>query len=551
MSHIESTQRAHRSGFGKGGFRPWQPIVASIAAGWLPLGGWGFPAHAAGSGITYRTVALTGQTAPGLDMPFTSFPVASYLNDNGDLIFPGSTNDDSSPTGIFLARRAGITPIATIGQQAPGFANGVTFSYLDINQHRINEAGQAVFLGWLAGPEILGANAPDTNSCAAWLWDHGQLIKIAQNGDPAPGTGTNFISLNHLVLGNDGNVLLTSYLPDDDNEIYTPYGIWYGKPGALQPLAVPDQAIAGNTFIGGVDWSRPALADNGNAFFVTWLSGAEVNSSNEQALMCGKPGALRMIARSGDPAPQCNSTYSGFGALHVDSKTGEVAFRSGLGDGTHALFAGPADHPQLVAQTGQPAPGGIGIFDYLYDIDLNSNGDVAFFADTAPGDDSCDGLFYGKPGNLKAAGAARMAVPGVSGISMGYVIGSSDLAFNDLGQVAFYATITGPNSRGPDDYGLFATDPNGDLILVGRPGDPFEVGPGDVRTLADVSFYGPRGTHELSINNRSELSFFASFTDGSEGVFIATIVPEPGSLAIASIAGLFLLGRRRPLGIAR
>ena len=41
------------------------------------------------------------------------------------------------------------------------------------------------------------------------------------------------------------------------------------------------------------------------------------------------------------------------------------------------------------------------------------------------------------------------------------------------------------------------------------------------------------------------LSFQATFADGSQGVYTAGVVPEPGSLGLLGMAGLLLAGKRR------
>jgi hypothetical protein len=126
-----------------------------------------------------------------------------------------------------------------------------------------------------------------------------------------------------------------------------------------------------------------------------------------------------------------------------------------------------------------------------------------------------------------------------------------DPVINRDGQVAFFATLAGPDSRGNNDYGLFATGHAGDLRLIARFGDSFEVAPGDVREIAALSHDGVHGTHIVTFNENSDLSMLIRFTDGSEGIFTARVLPEPGAACLASIALAACARRRRPSGPPR
>ena len=111
-------------------------------------------------------------------------------------------------------------------------------------------------------------------------------------------------------------------------------------------------------------------------------------------------------------------------------------------------------------------------------------------------------------------------------------------------QVAFFASLEGEGSRGEGDYGIFATGHDGDLRLVARVGDSFEVSPGDERTITALSYAGIFGAHVLSFNEESNLSFLIKFDDGSQGIFTARVLPEPAALLLPAFTAL-ALGRRR------
>src|SRR4030095_1606186 len=91
---------------------------------------------------------------------------------------------------------------------------------------------------------------------------------------------------------------------------------------------------------------------------------------------------------------------------------------------------------------------------------------------------------------------------------------------------------------GVDDtnhFGLWATDPSGELLLIARAGDFLDIGNGQQR---QIEYLTPQ-----SFNSLGQLTFIAEFTDGTNAAFVAT-VPEPSTLAPIA-AGLFILRRAR------
>jgi hypothetical protein len=75
------------------------------------------------------------------------------------------------------------------------------------------------------------------------------------------------------------------------------------------------------------------------------------------------------------------------------------------------------------------------------------------------------------------------------------------------------------------------------------------VGPGDVRVVELLKLNGGGSSGEgiqSAFNDAGHLVFAARFTDGSEGVFVAT-VPEPLA-PILVVAAVFVLGRSHRRG---
>jgi hypothetical protein len=97
--------------------------------------------------------------------------------------------------------------------------------------------------------------------------------------------------------------------------------------------------------------------------------------------------------------------------------------------------------------------------------------------------------------------------------------------------------------------GLFISDPALGGRLIAREGGPFDVGSGDFRTITGIDFLEGRSNNaSTGLSNDGTLAFRLTFTDGTSGIFTATIVPEPDALPLLAFAGLTLVGCRSALG---
>jgi hypothetical protein len=103
---------------------------------------------------------------------------------------------------------------------------------------------------------------------------------------------------------------------------------------------------------------------------------------------------------------------------------------------------------------------------------------------------------------------------------------------NDRGQVAVGQHLAGAGVDSTNDFAIWATDSTGALQLIAREGDQLEVAPGEFRTISGLN----RTDHDANsngwpsaFNNLGQLAFWASFTDGSQGVFVSNAVAHiPG-----------------------
>lgn len=109
---------------------------------------------------------------------------------------------------------------------------------------------------------------------------------------------------------------------------------------------------------------------------------------------------------------------------------------------------------------------------------------------------------------------------------------------NAAGQTAFSGTLIGEGVTSANNQGLWVTGSDGLPQLIARSGDLFDVSndpiSSDLRTISGLvlitgsvqfptSGSGGEDGRPRSFNDTGQLAFFATFTDGSRGIFVATI----------------------------
>jgi hypothetical protein len=305
-------------------------------------------------------------------------------------------------------------------------------------------------------------------------------------------------------------------------------------------------------------------------------------------------------------APSAAKPYAPL-VLNSSGKVAFMATDPSTGGAGYTIQAGRVDNLQVVASRGLPissAPPGTKIDFFMYPT-INAVGQVAIYCSTytdTPGNVTGANVYVGTPGDLHAA--IQDVVPGLQGL---LIAPNSDFdvyetpALSSTGQVAIYGQlwngntyggqvlVAGPpgnvhvvartgqhaanapanvsidaeqlsnvrlgiNGKGQVAFltsryfgskpALYAADSDGSLLLVAGVDLPFELSPGDTRTVADIffnpnEFTGGEDGRPFAFNDAGQLAFGLTFTDDTSAVILAT-VPEPGSIALGVIAaGLF------------
>ena len=535
-----------------------------------------------------RTVALTGQQAPGLPEGivfappgpndfFAFAPFGPSINSLGQTAFQaplsGPGIDDSNSESIWSEGSGTLKLVARDGDPAPGFPAGVTFgpdtgvpgergSFGTIVN--INSAGQTLFDAKIAGPGI-----DFENDDVLWSEGSGTLAALAIErmhppGGPAGsefGYGPSFPFSPLTVLfnllnarGDTSFIAIYSGVPGlTDFEA----GLWTSATGSLEGLALTSQQIPNEApgtnlafFAGGL-----ALNSNGHTVFSGSRAGPGINETNAGAIWSNVTGTLTAVIRDGDAAPAfpIGVVVEGLGRSETQlNSNSHIAFEAELhGTGItassdSAIWEGIPGNFRLVSQEGNHAPGlpNNAILGRVSSVLLNDRDDVAFSQEVLDENvicSSCFGIWSEGLGGLHLVARGGEQAPdlpmGVVFLQDSFFGGVGSFSFNSLGQVAMFGLVSGPGIDDTNDTGIWAEDLNGQLKLIVREGDELEVFPDDFRTITQiVSLLGEStGTgHANSFNDRGQIAFRAKFTDGSEGIFVSNLVaiPEPSSVAI-------------------
>ncbi|MEM7625551.1 MAG: choice-of-anchor tandem repeat NxxGxxAF-containing protein [Planctomycetota bacterium] len=493
------------------------------------------------------------------------------INEAGQIAFrarlTGLGVDGTNHIGIW-SEAAGVVGapglIARKGDPAPGTVPGVI--YRDFGFPRLSASGQTAFFATLSGNGVSGFNNEGIWSEAAG--DAGALGLIARAGDGAPDTapGVYYDDFDNPLLNGAGQTAFFAKLfisPEvsrtNDGGIWSEAAGTVGAPSLIAREGDPAPGTAPGVIYGPL--GTPAFNEAGQTAFHALLAGRNVGIGNGSiwSEVAGTVGAPGLVAHEGDAAPgtEPGVIYEFLSTTPVLNGAGQTAFGAriagpGVDDtnnrGIWSEAAGAIGAPGLVVRSGEPAPGTSSDvkFSGFGGPMLNGTGQTAFIGFlTGPGVDTTNdhGIWSEAAGAIGAPGlVARKDDPALgTAPGVNYLGFFTDPVLNGAGQIAFRAFLTGPGVDDTNDFGLWAADPTSggeSLALIIREGDLFDVSDDptnpDLRTVATFNVFTNTGNGDgrpSPLNDAGQIAFQASFTDGSRGVFVATI-PDPASIAL-------------------
>lgn len=563
MNPVSAVRCVFFSGSGPGRLLPGTAALLMVLAGQTAI---------VSAQVTYRTVALQNAAAPGTGAVFAGFSTA-VINNAGNTAFnanlvvaPGSGATFSNNVGLWSEGFGSLSLVARSGiTLAPGAGSATFTTFGSGNTPVLNDSGQVAFNSSLAGMPI---NSSNMNGI--WSQDtSGNLGLVIRAGSPAAGTAGSFNNFSGVRFNNTGQVAFVGTLntgPGSGANTNNDSGIWRqtsvamgtldlvareGSPavGVLPTLNYSPLAAPGNA---------PTLNNNGNVAF-----GSSLSAPGQRAVFSqGSTGTTALVAQQGLVIPgTAGETYS-FPSQPIINNSGRTVFFTQTSFGGTAVVASNAGASPIVsilARNGDAlTSAGPGVeLSTISGATVRHNGadQVAFIGALAgvntTANDNFAVITQGTSG-LNIVARAGSAAPG-TGPGVFFGTGFNSMTLNNVGQVAFITNLigTGIGPGSGNGSGLWATDNSGNVLLVARQGDLFDVDPNplvtDNRTINLISYAsGASGQDGIGrgFNDAGQLVFNLTFTDNTSGVFVATI-PAPSAAVMMGMAGLAAVRRRR------
>lgn len=497
-----------------------------------------------------RAIALSGQAAAGAGgAVYSSFDMDSIVvNESGQVAFTAALSGPGvgpeNERGLWLDASPSRTLVARFGDTPPGVPSHIKFGEYAFEPPRLNNLGEVNFIASIT-PAIQPIEV------GAWTTTGGPLRLLAAPHVPLPGApGSPIVGRNIRALGlNDaGHSLLTTLLDDKET-------LWVDTPG--QPLR--RVVTEGDTLPGAPTLRRPDMAwidSLGRVAFIAQMS----NFGFDYGLWSELSGTMQLVAREGAAAPGTGRNINSLNNITMSSE-GLLAFDAFLLDspsGYRVMYAQRPDGSlRIVARTQTPIPGSPLTLSNLYEARINAHGHVAFLGFLEPANplNPYPTSVWAENGTaLQLVAQTGMLAPGAGGAPF---FGFEKHQLNDNGDIMFEASLPPINFPGvteTNDKGIWIRPRNGSLKLVAREGDFLDVDPGPAEDLRRISYLqsisayvGVIPRNRRTFTNQGEILFFASFTDGTSGMFLTQPVPEPSAFALLSIGCLLIIKRPRRL----
>lgn len=478
-----------------------------------------------GQAAGVRTVYLSGDSAPGTEQGVTfnsGYVGVPAINNHGEVAFYAKIDGGGigSDRGIWSeAGGSGLRLIARQGQGSPDVDDGSYFT--SFRSPLISDSGATAFWAQLTTPGV-----SRQNNNGVWRDEHGSgLSLLARVGMPAPGIDHEYFSLADVALNENGDVAFAGHTAAPDI-----FAVWRAD-GGENPALLARRGEQNVTAI--YEWDV-VINDAGSVVFTGGY--AQSGQAAQATFRVDTDGVLDVVAIQGQPI---GGTQIAFNTVYnaVINNVGVSAVSANMPTGKGIWVSTSTSDLAEVAATGDSAPGSSGNFsDVLLPV-INGRGDVAFYGS---GGRSIQGFWK----QLQGQGLEPVAITGfpVSSEAPGAtfrVLSQEDWVFamNNAGQVAFLGGLGGAGVTSSNNAAIFAQDTAGETRVVVRKGELLDVddGPGvDLRTVAGIGFLeanlsGPTGTgnedgRRSPFNDLGQLAFWASFTDGSSGVFVSNAV---------------------------
>jgi len=271
------------------------------------------------------------------------------------------------------------------------------------------------------------------------------IRRVIGDGDMAPGGGV-IANINRPAMNDKEEVVIFSTVIG-----VTPYpttALWMSRPGSeLQKLATVDDPAPGAAGGAFMDFPSPArINERSEVAFYANVKNSAGNASSAGIFLVSPQGAVQKIARVGDASP-AGGTFASIHSTIYLSDIGTVAFRAtsqiAQNQQIDGYFVGSAAAAPVKLMAVGDAWRGDTFSPPLYDFKMNSAGQVAFYAGRLG---QGDGIFIAVPGIEPAPIALENDETSTPPGGVSEVNFPNGLDINSSGQVAFWAAYADPSS---------------------------------------------------------------------------------------------------------
>ncbi len=363
-----------------------------------------------------------------------------------------------------------------------------------------DQTGQMVF--WSAA----NGSAPPFFMEGYWLSaPDDQVAPFFSFGQPALDGDEELSSIHPFTITESGVFGFGGYIRNAGNAGPSDAAIWTGTLGDYQLVAregTPAPGVPGAELMFLVPQCR--VSNTGWVAFNSMIGGPGIDAHNNECVLAGQPGDLQLIARTGDPAPGFDDAVFidlGFWEYEMSiNDTGFVVFKGraeGAGIRGTGLWGGRVGEPMQLLHFFDVAPGEEYPHSEFIHVRALDDGRVAFGA-LEPGQGQFDGsMWIGQPGHIERVIGFGDPAPGIPEQRIRRPFG---IQVTPTGLVGFASALIDPSATdGAPSEGLWAGTPDSPQ-LIARLGDPVPGHEGSV-------WAGWVG--RLSLNDAGEFAFSA------------------------------------------
>ena len=452
-----------------------------------------------------------------------------------------------------------IAQIGAVGQLGPGLGDAVFYSELSGGVPIIDDDGGITYRASITGDGV-------DNGSNQILVRHtqGQNSAFARTGvtsllGPMLEPSEVFDHLREPIVNDQGDAVFGASTTSPNQVSPRRWGLWKNSPSGNVALSLSGVTGSQGPGLGAdeVFYGQPSgyrILNGTNDVIFTATTSNTISSANRVGLWKNAGGANAAVALSGEtgllgPGFSIGSTFADRthimpSALEFDTNTrGDIVFASALSDGRKGIWRnlGSGNEPlMVVGESGKLGPGSE--FN-----DVFSHFDAVILKPEPTINDSGVALFPGVLASSKKKGLwlndgdenSVIALTGEDG-ALGPGLGPG-VKFTDFNRAYF----------GNDDTVLFTADLNfnvlsnrllglfayrdGEIVNLALYGGLVDVDPGagiDNRVLRwvqipeDWSWNGSK----IGANTKNQIAFRMGFQDGTQGLFVASPIPEPSPL---------------------